>query len=209
MGLYARYVLPRVVDRTCSARPAMRQRAKVVPRARGRVLEVGFGTGLNLPFYDRSRVERLWALEPSRAMWRRAGRRVAAAPFGVEHLEAEAGRVPLPDGSADTVLVTYSLCTIPEPVEALAEMRRVLKPDGELVFCEHGMAPEDGVRRWQDRMNPVWRALGGGCNLNRPIPALVEQGGFRMRGIDSMYLPGWKPASFNYWGTAVRRDAGA
>jgi ubiquinone/menaquinone biosynthesis C-methylase UbiE len=207
MGLYERFVLPRVVTLTCSTKPIMRQRAKVGPLARGRVLEVGFGSGLNLSFYDASKVTYVWALDPSRAMWTLAEKRVAAAGFAVEFLEAAADRVPLEDASADTILVTYTLCTIPEPLEALAEMRRVLKREGELVFCEHGAAPEDGVRRWQDRLNPVWKKLGGGCNLNRAIPALIEHGGFRLREIASMYLPGWKPASFNYWGTAVRHDA--
>jgi len=207
VGLYERFVLPRLIALACSERPVMRQRAKVVPLARGRVLEVGFGSGLNLPFYDASRVEQVWALEPSRAMWNLAGGRVATAPFEVRFLEAPAARVPLDDASADTVLVTYALCTIPDALEALAEVRRVLKPGGQLVFCEHGAAPDERVRRWQDRVNPVWKKIAGGCNLNRPIPTLIASGGFRVRDLATMYLPGWRPATFNYWGTAVRDDA--
>lgn len=209
MSLYERLVLPRVVSFTCGMKPIMRQRAKVVPLARGQVLEVGFGSGLNLPFYDASIVKRVWALDPSRAMWALADKRVASAAFPVQFLEAPADRVPLEDASADTVVVTYTLCSIPEPAAALAEMRRVLRPDGELLFSEHGAAPDERIRRWQDRLNPIWRKLGGGCNLNRTIPTLLENAGFRLRAVSSIYIPGWKPASFNYWGTAVREDAPA
>ena len=183
-------------------KPSMRQRAKVVPFALGRVLEVGFGSGLNLPFYDKTKVPHVWALEPSREMWALAEERVHGAGIPVEFLNATAEEIPLPDRSADTVLVTFTLCTLPDVQRALREMARVLKPGGELVFCEHGLAPDENVRRWQDRLNPIWKAFGGGCNLNRPIPALLELGGFRMREMSSMYIPGWRPASFNYWGRA-------
>jgi len=202
MGLYKRFILPKVVEFTCSMKPSMRQRAKVVPFALGRVLEVGFGSGLNLPFYDKTKVPHVWALDPSREMWTLAEERVRGAGFPVEFLNATAEEIPLPDRSADTVLVTFTLCTLPDVQRALREMARVLKPGGELVFCEHGLAPDENVRRWQDRLNPIWKAFGGGCNLNRPIPALLELGGFRMREMSSMYIPGWRPASFNYWGRA-------
>jgi len=203
MGLYERFLLPKVVNFTCSMKPSMRQRAKVVPLASGSVLEVGFGSGLNLPFYDSTKVQRVWALDPSAEMWAIAEGRVRGAAFPVEFLRAPAEQIPLAHGSVDTVLVTYTLCTLPDVRRALGEMARVLKPGGELVFCEHGAAPDESVRRWQNRLNPVWKALGGGCNLNRPIPSLIEEGGFRMRELSSMYIPGWKPASFNYWGRAL------
>jgi ubiquinone/menaquinone biosynthesis C-methylase UbiE len=206
VGLYERFVLPRLINLACSQRPVLRQRAKVVPLARGRVLELGFGSGLNLPYYDASKVDELWALEPSRAMWTLAAPRVQAVPFAVRFLEAPADRVPLDDASADTVLVTFALCTIPDTREALTEVRRVLKPGGQLVFCEHGAAPDAAVRRWQDRVNPIWRRLAGGCNLNRPIPELIRQAGFRLGDVETLYLPGWRPATFNYWGTAVPGD---
>jgi ubiquinone/menaquinone biosynthesis C-methylase UbiE len=206
VGLYERFVLPRLINLACSQRPVLRQRAKVVPLARGRVLELGFGSGLNLPYYDASKVDELWALEPSRAMWTLAAPRVQAVPFAVRFLEAPADRVPLDDASADTVLVTFALCTIPDTHEALTEVRRVLKPGGQLVFCEHGAAPDAPVRRWQDRVNPIWRRLAGGCNLNRPIPELIRQAGFRLGDVETLYLPGWRPATFNYWGTAVPGD---
>lgn len=203
MGLYGRFIVPRIVHFTCSRKPNMRQRAKVVPLARGRILEVGFGSGLNLPFYDAAKVQHIWALDPSSEMWVLAQERVHAVDFSVELLNASAEEIPLRDHSADAVLITYTLCTLPDVQRALHEMARVLKPGGDLIFCEHGVAPDESVRRWQNRLNPIWRALGGGCNLNRPIPLLLEQGGFRLHEMSSMYIPGWRPASFNYWGRAV------
>jgi len=203
MGLYARYILPRLIHFACSAKPTMRQREKVVPRAQGRVLEIGIGSGLNLPFYDAARVSRVWGLDPSPEMTRLAERAGRSLPFQLEIIGLPGDEIPLDDGSVDTVLVTYTLCTIPDAVPALRQMRRVLRPGGELIFCEHGAAPDASVLRWQDRLNPVWRRLGGGCNLNRPIPGLIEAGGFRIRALDTMYIPGWRPASFNYWGSAT------
>jgi SAM-dependent methyltransferase len=203
MGLYRRFILPKVVHFTCSMKPNMRQRAKVVPLARGNVLEVGFGSGLNLPFYDAARVRHLWALDPSTEMWALAQGRVRTTDFSVEFLKASAEAIPLPDQIADTVVVAYTLCTLPDVQRALREMARVLRASGELIFCEHGVAPDEDIRRWQNRLNPIWKALGGGCNLNRPIPSLLQQGGFRLCELSSMYIPGWRPASFNYWGRAA------
>jgi len=203
MTLYDRLILPRLVHFTCSRNPNMRQRAKVVPAASGTVLEIGFGSGLNLPFYDRATVRQLWALEPAEEMWALARARVASAPFPVDFLEASAEDVPLPDHTVDTVVVTYTLCTIPDVRRALEEAARVLVPNGRLLFCEHGLAPDESTSRWQNRLNPVWKRLGGGCNLNRAIPALLRGGGFEVLELSAMYIPGWRPASFNYWGTAI------
>lgn len=202
MGLYSRYVLPRVVHYTCGLKPAMRQRAKVVPQARGRVLEVGIGSGLNLPFYDRAKVNKVWGLEPSAEMMKMAQRAARSLPLEVEFIGLPGEEIPLEDGSMDTVVLTYTLCTIPDTLVALREMRRVLRPGGELIFCEHGAAPDANVRRLQELVNPVWKRLSGGCNLNRRIPELVEAGGFRLRKLETMYIPGWRPACFNYWGFA-------
>lgn len=202
MGLYTRFILPKIVDFTCNLKPIMRQRAKVVPFALGSVLEVGFGSGLNIPFYDKTKVQHVWALDPSREMWALSEKRVRGTDPPIEFLNATAEEIPLPNRSADTVLVTFTLCTLPDVQRALREMARVLKPGGELVFCEHGLAPDEKVRRWQNRLNPIWKAFSGGCNLNRPIPSLLEQGGFQLREMSSMYIPGWKPASFHYWGRA-------
>ena len=203
MKLYDRFILPRVVHFTCSRRPNMKQRAKVLPAATGRVLEIGFGSGLNLSFYDGARVQHLWALDPAQEMWDLARERVRGAPFTVEFLNAGAEDVPLTDAAVDTVVVTYALCTIPDVLAALSEVKRVLKPNGRLLFCEHGVAPDEGTRRWQNRVNPLWKRLAGGCNLNRPIPSLLQSGGLRVLELSTMYIPGWKPASFNYWGTAI------
>lgn len=208
MGLYDRYILPKLLDVACSARPIGKQRAKIVPQAKGVVLELGFGSGLNLPYYDASKVERLYALEPSAGMLNRAKEKTKGAPFQVDVLAETAEALSLGAASVDTVLVTYSLCTIPDPVAALAAARRVLKPGGQLLFCEHGRAPDAGVHRWQQRIEPVWRVIGGGCRLTRAIPELVTAAGYAIDKLDTMYLPNsprW--AGFNYWGAA--RPSGA
>lgn len=205
MGLYQKYVLPRVVDLTCGLKPQMRQRAKIVPRAQGRVLEVGIGSGLNLGFYDAAKVTRIWGLDPSPEMIRMARKAAHSSRCAVEFISLPAEEIPLDDHSVDTVVVTYTLCTIPETAPALRQMARVLRSGGRLLFCEHGAAPDASVRRWQDRLNPLWKRLGGGCHLNRSIPALIEAAGFRVDDLETMYLPGWRPAGFNYWGSAVVR----
>jgi len=202
MNIYAKYLLPRLVNFTCGLKPMMKQREKVVPLAEGRVLEIGIGSGLNLPFYTPGKVKHLWGLDPSQETWALARDKYRKFDFDVEFIEASAEDIPLDGGSADTVLITYTICTIPEAITALREARRVLKPGGSLLFCEHGLAPDENVQRWQNRLNPLWKRIGGGCNLNRPIPELIEQAGFSIRSMDTMYIPGWKPASFNYWGVA-------
>ena len=202
MGFYDKHLLPRVVHFTCGLKPAMKQRQKVVPRAEGRVLEIGIGSGLNIPFYDATRVQHLWGLDPSADMWAIAQKNAAEHHLDAEFIQSGAESIPLDAGSADTVVMTYTMCTLPEVEASLAEIRRVLKPGGRLLFCEHGRAPDANVRRWQDRLNPIWGVLGGGCNLNRPIKELLEQAGFHSTDLQTMYIPGWKPACFNYWGSA-------
>lgn len=203
MGFYAKYVLPRAAHFVCSTNRVRRQREKIVPLAEGHVLEVGIGSGLNLPFYAAGKVKHLWGLDPSKELWALAQQAVAQAKFDVEFIGSTAEEIPLDDGSADSVVVTYTLCSIPEILPALGEMRRVLKQSGQLIFCEHGAAPDEAVRRWQNRLNPIWKRLGGGCNLNLPIPSLLKQAGFRIRAMDARYIPGWKPVCFNYRGTAI------
>jgi ubiquinone/menaquinone biosynthesis C-methylase UbiE len=177
----------------------------VVPLASGRVLEIGIGSGLNLPFYAPGKVEHLWGLDPSRENWALLDGRRAPVDFDFEFLEASAEAIPLDTASADCVLLTYTLCTLPDVPAALEEMRRVLKPGGQLIFCEHGAAPDADVRRWQDRLNPLWRRVSGGCNLNRAVPDLLRQGGFSIQEMEAGYIPGWKPASFNFRGVARPR----
>lgn len=202
MGFYRKHILPRATHFACSLQPPMQQRARVVPLAAGRVLEIGIGSGLNLPFYTAGRIDHLWGLDPSRELWALAQANRPAVDFDIEFIAAPAAAIPLPAACADSVVITYTLCTIPEVLPALAEVRRVLKPGGRLLFCEHGAAPDHGVRRWQDRLNPLWRVLAGGCNLNRAVPALLEQGGFRIEALQAGYISGWKPLSFNYRGIA-------
>lgn len=207
MSVYARYVLPSLVHRTCSARPTMRQRQKLVPLARGNVLEVGIGSGLNLQFYDPTRVTKVWGLDPSPEMSSMASQAARGVPLDVELLPAGGEGIPMDEACIDTVVLTYTLCTIPDPKAALREMARVLKADGRLLFCEHGLAPDADIRRWQRRLNPIWRRLSGGCQLNRDVPAVLRDGGFETTRLETMYVPGWRVASFNYWGeAAVRRD---
>jgi ubiquinone/menaquinone biosynthesis C-methylase UbiE len=203
MGLYDRYVLPRLINLACSSKPNMKQREKVVPLAEGQVLEVGMGSGLNLRFYDPGKVGKVWGLEPSEGMRKLALRKVAESKLDVEMIDLPGEEIPLDAGTVDTVVITYTLCTIPDPRRALSGMRRVLRPGGKLLFCEHGLAPDTGVRTWQNRINPSWNKLAGGCNVNRDIPHLLESSGFRVVVDERMYIPGVRFLSYNYWGSAV------
>lgn len=203
MNLYDRYILPYVIDFACGIDPIQRQRAKIVPRARGRVLEIGIGTGRNLPFYDHAKLEKLYGLDPALQMHHKARERMKQAGLEVELVDLPAERIPMEAASFDTVLTTFTLCTIPDAAAALREMRRVLKPDGRLLFCEHGAAPDASVRRWQDRLNPIWKPIAGGCNLNRDIPGLLRESGFKVLELDQLYLPGPRPLTYNYWGSAA------
>ena len=165
--------------------------------------EIGIGTGLNLPYYNADNVDRLIGLDPSEQSWVLAGERAAHLDFDVEFIGLPGEEIPLEDDSVDTVLVTYALCTISEPVTALQGMGRVLRPGGSLIFCEHGKAPDTGIGKWQDRINPFWRPILGGCNLNRDIPDLLSDGGFAIDDMEQMYLPNTpRFAGFNYWGRA-------
>jgi ubiquinone/menaquinone biosynthesis C-methylase UbiE len=205
MGFYDRHILPWLLDAAMSTKPITYQRRKVVPRAEGRVLEIGFGAGHNLPFYDAFKVSHLWALEPSAEMRARAAERVAASPIKLDYLGLSGESIPLGDAEADTVLITYTMCSIPDVAKALGEMRRVLKPAGRMIFCEHGSAPDAKVDRFQRRINPVWKSLCGGCHVDRPIPKLIQDAGFKVEDMQTMYLPGTpRFAGFNYWGSATK-----
>ena len=201
MGLYDRYVLPYLIDIACGLPMVQAQRRQLVPKAHGRVLEIGMGTGRNLPFYDRSRVSRLVGVDPALQMHRLARRRSRAAGIAVELMGLSAEQLPTPDASFDTVVCTYTLCSIPDAAQALREMRRVLVPGGKLLFCEHGRAPDEGVRRWQERLQPLWGPLAGGCQLGRDIPGLLDAAGFAAT-TQTAYLAGPRPVTFHYWGEA-------
>ncbi|TNE37473.1 MAG: class I SAM-dependent methyltransferase, partial [Alphaproteobacteria bacterium] len=163
MGLYEKHFLPIFINKACSAPPILKQREKVVPFAEGRVLEIGMGSGLNLPYYNPDKVEFVWGLEPSEGMRKKAAPAVEAAAVEVKFLDLPGEEVPLDDKSVDTIVLTYTLCTIPDAMAALAQMRRVLKPGGRLLFSEHGEAPDESVAKWQRRIQPFWGVIGGGC----------------------------------------------
>lgn len=202
MSWYDQRVLPSLINFVCGAKPTRKQRQKIVPRATGDVLEIGFGSGLNLPHYDRDKVRRIWGLEPSEGMRRLASDAIDKAVLDVELIGLPCEEIPLDDDSVDTVLVTYTLCSIAELAPALEGVRRVLKPAGQLLFCEHGKAPDDSVYKWQERLNPAWRRFSGGCNIHRDIPALLDQSGFSVEDDNRMYIPGIRALSYNYWGSA-------
>jgi ubiquinone/menaquinone biosynthesis C-methylase UbiE len=204
--IYDERVLPHIINKLCSSSPNQKQRQKIVPLAEGRVLEIGFGSGLNLPFYDKSKIEKIWGLEPSEGMRAKARSLIESSEIEIELIDLPGEQIPLDAASIDTVLVTYSLCTIPHAIIALDGMRRVLKPGGRLLFCEHGKAPDEDVLRWQNRINPAWRKISGGCNMNRDIPALLEAGGFKLETDERMYIPGLRVLCYNYWGTAIPRN---
>lgn len=201
MGLYERYALPRLIDWGMRAKVATAQRARFVPRARGRVLEIGLGSGLNLPYYGAD-VERLFAVDPSAQLRAMAERRARAVSFPVDFIGLDGAAVPLDNGAVDTVVSTWTLCTIADPVAALAEIRRVLKPDGRLIFVEHGRAPEPRTAAWQDRLTPIQRRLAGGCHLNRRIDELLDAAGFRTDAMERGYLRGPRPFMYHYMGCA-------
>lgn len=203
-GFYERHILPWVIDCACGMPAVERQRAVVVPRAAGRVLEIGIGTGRNLRYYDPHRIDRLHGLDPSLAWHPLAKRRLAKLDLPVEPIALSAESIPMDDASMDTVVCTYTLCTIPDPDAALAEFRRVLKPGGTLLFSEHGLAPDAGVQRWQHRLEPWWKPLAGGCHLTRNTRGLLETAGFVIDELDQRYLKGPKPLTFNSRGVARR-----
>ncbi len=201
MSFYASHIFPRLLDFAMRHREFTRYRERIVPRARGTVLEVGVGSGLNLPFYARS-IERLYALDPSEELLRMTGRKLEGAPFPVELMSQGAESLPLADESIDTVVTTFTVCSIGEPLQALREMRRVLKPQGILLFAEHGLAPERSVRRWQHRLNPLWRGLSGGCNLDREMSELIRTAGFSITELTTEYAKGPRALAYVYSGCA-------
>lgn len=204
MSFYEQHILPHVIDFACGDKVIMEQRAEVLSAAEGRVLEIGMGSGLNLRYYNPDKVDFVWGLEPSEGMRKKAAKNLANSPVKVDWLGLPGEEIPLDNHSADTVVLTFTLCTIPDWRTALQQMHRVLKPGGKLLFCEHGAAPDESVARWQNRINPVWKKVAGGCHLNRRIPDLLEQGGFSIRELDMDYLPKTpRIAGFRYKGIAT------
>ena len=203
MKFYTTHILPQLTHWVCAQKSFDLQRKQVVPLASGRVLEIGMGSGLNLPFYDSSKVDQLFGLEPSNGLRAMARKNAAGRRLPVTFIGRSGEEIPLDSRSMDTVLVTYTLCTIPDIHGALGQMRRVLKPGGQLIFCEHGLAPDPGVQKWQNRLNPAWNRVSGGCCLNRPIADLILHNGFAIRKLSAQYQNAVKITSFTYRGIAV------
>ncbi len=201
MGFYDKWIFPRLVDVAMRNSEATRLRAQIVPRARGTVLEIGIGSALTLPFYGTG-VEQLYGLDPSEELLAMASKRARAVAFPIELLAHPGEKIPLDEGCVDTVVTTWTLCSIADPVKALREMRRVLKPGGILLFTEHGLAPEARVQGWQQRLNPLWSRISGGCNLNRKIDALIQASGFRIEELETEYSKGPRVMSYMYSGCA-------
>jgi SAM-dependent methyltransferase len=201
-GWYDQHLLPYLLDFACGLAPIARQRQLVVPQAQGRVLEIGIGTGLNLAFYNRSKIAGLTGVDPAAQMHALAQKRSRRAGIEVDLVPVSAERLPLSDASFDTVVCTYTLCSIPDPLAALGEMRRVLKPGGKLLYAEHGLAPDDAVARHQARIEPWWSKVAGGCHLTRNVPALLREAGFTVQGR-AAYIAWPRSLSYNYWGEAI------
>jgi ubiquinone/menaquinone biosynthesis C-methylase UbiE len=201
MGFYNNVILPRLCHLVMRNRSLVPYRERVIAAAEGRVLEIGIGSGLNLPFYG-PHVREIVGLEPAPRLIAMARQVAERIPMPVTFMEESAAAIPLDDNAVDTVVMTWTLCTIPQADRALSEMRRVLKPNGRLLFVEHGLAPDDGVRRWQDWLTPAWKRISGGCHLNRPIQSMIESAGFRFDRLQTAYMPGPKPMSFIYEGSA-------
>ena len=201
MGLYNTYILPKVIDWACKQKPNKRQREKVVPLAFGNVLEIGIGSGLNLPFYDTRKVKHLLGIDTSQEIWNIHKSDTNSLNFSFDFIKASAENIPEDNDTFDSVVITYTLCSISDLSKTFEEIRRVLKPGGTLIFCEHGKVPDASIAKWQNRIDPVWSLLGGGCHLNREIPKIINENGLKLDILNEMYILGWKLASYNYWGT--------
>lgn len=205
MNFYERFILPPVLDLVMRQKHLAKYRRAVIASARGCVLEIGVGSGLNLPLYGDG-VELVYGIDPSPRLLAIARRRAEAAKVPVELLLGSATAIPLADDSVDTVVMTWTLCSIPDPLAALREMRRVLKPDGKFCFVEHGLAPDASVERWQHRITPAWRKIAGGCHLDRKIDELVRLAGFDLTRLQADYAPGPRAMAYMYEGCACRSD---
>jgi len=201
---YEKFLLPKLLDTCCSTKPIQYQRKKIVPQAKGAVLEIGVGSGLNIPFYETKDITNVYGLDPSEELCEMARKTAENNQLKIDFLINSAEEVELPSNSIDTVLITYTLCTIPNPFDALKEIKRVMKSDARVLFCEHGIAPDRNIVKWQNRINPLWGKLFGGCNINRDIPDILLRSGFKIKNLDQMYLPSTpKIVGYNYWGNAT------
>ena len=203
MSFYEKYILPRFLNCACASEPITYQRKKVVPLAEGKILEVGIGSGLNLPFYSKSKIEEIWGIDPSEELNAMAKKVAIKEDINVNFITSSAEDIPFPNDYFDTVLITYTMCTIPSVLQANKEIRRVLKHNVKMIFCEHGVSPDENIKKWQKRLNSIWGKIAGGCNINRNIPMLIKSSGFKIVEMDEMYLPKTpRIAGYNYWGYA-------
>ena len=201
MGFYSRLVLPRLLDLAMRNERLVGYREETVAAARGLVLEIGVGWGPNLPLYGPA-VDRVYGIDPSPELLQRASKRLPETAVPVSLIRASADRLPFGDASFDTLIITWTLCSIANPSAALAEMRRVLKPGGRLLFVEHGLAPDAGTVRWQHWLTPCWKRIGGGCHLDRKMDDLIRAAGFRLDALETGYMKGPKPWTYMYQGRA-------
>lgn len=203
MNPYDRYVLPKLIDLACGVGPVMQVRQGLISQASGDVLEVGIGTGLNLHYYDASKVRAIVGVDPAAQMHALGRRRASTLQIPIDMVSVDVHGIAAASATFDTVVMTFTLCSIVEPLSALEEMRRLLKPDGRLLFAEHGLAPHASISRWQTRLTPVWKRFAGGCHLDRNIPHLITQAGFHIVECEAAYLSGPKPMTYVYVGTAL------
>lgn len=202
---YEKFFLPKLCNKCCSTKPINYQRNKVVPLAKGVVLEIGMGSGLNIPFYNKNNIKKIIGLDPSQELNFLAKKIAKENNIGIDFIMSGAEEIPLPNDYVDTILITYTLCTIPDLDKSMNEMKRVLKSEGKFIFCEHGIAPDQNIIKWQGRINPIWKAIMGGCNINRNIPKIISDSGFDIIDINKMYLPSTpKIVGYNYWGVAQK-----
>ena len=205
MSLYNKYILPKFLNCACGSKPINYQRQKVVPLAKGKVLDIGIGSGLNIPFYNSDKIDQVIGIDPSHELIELAKELANDSKASIDFVIGSAESIPYPDNFFDTVLVTYTMCTIPNVAIANKEMWRVLKDDGRLIFCEHGLAPDKKISKWQNRIDPFWGKIAGGCHLNRDIQKLITDAGFSFESLDKMYIPSTpKFAGYNYWGVGKK-----
>jgi len=203
VNFYNEHILPKLINCVCSQNDIGMMRRQLVPMAEGKTLEIGMGSGLNLPFYDPSKIDLVLGLEPAAQLRKMAEKKALEVPFDVDFIGLSGEEIPLENHSVDTVLVTYTLCSIPDVFKALKEMKRVLKSSGKLIFCEHGKSPDTHIFKWQNRLNRPWTKISGGCHLNRHISELITKSGFKIVALDAGYSSPLKLVSFNYKGIAV------
>lgn len=201
--LYNRYVCPHVINLAMQTKPFRRQREKVIPQASGRVLEIGIGSGLNLDFYDKSKITEIFAVEPDSILLEKAKIKANQNNISLNIQKLTAELLPFENRSFDTVVSTYTMCSIYELDSAMIELKRVLKSDGSFIFSEHGKAPDSNIYKWQKRLNPIQKRIGGGCHLDKDIPKIITNSDFKLQELNSMYVPGPRFLSYHYWGRAI------